>query len=107
MVKIIIRLLRIGALLGLSIVLLFLALVMPTWPTKAKLCKDVEQYLPKAECMQLENHVEIVKRAFPEGKVSTSDVKSALREYLHNERPDHVWSSRSILPECKAHRLSF
>lgn len=84
-VKMLFKLYKIIAILVLSIVLLFLALVMPTWPTKAKLCQDVEQYLPKAECMQLENHVEIVKRAFPEGDVSSSDVKSALGEYLHDE----------------------
>ncbi len=34
-----------------------------------------------------ENGLEIVKLAFPEGAVSSSDVKSALGEYLYAEYP--------------------
>ena len=64
------------------LLLLMLGLTKPTWPSKAQLCRDVESFLPKAECMRQENALAIVKRAFPEGEVSSSDVKSALGKYL-------------------------
>jgi hypothetical protein len=75
------------AILFLSLVLLILGLTKPTWPSKIRLCRNVESYLPKAECIRQENALEIVKRAFPEEQVSSSDVKSALGEYLHAEYP--------------------
>jgi len=79
------KILKIIAMLTLGLVLLILVLFWPVWPSKAKLCQDVKDYLPKAKCMQLNNAVEIVMQAFPEGEVTSSDVKGALGEYLHNE----------------------
>ena len=69
------------------LLLLILGLTKPTWPSKAQLCRDVEGYLPNAECIQQENALAIVMRAFPEGEVSSSDVKSALGKYLQDEHP--------------------
>lgn len=79
------KVIKILAILMASLVLLILSLILPTKPSKAKLCQDVESYLPKAECIRQENALEIVKQAFPKGEVSSSDVKSALGEYLHAE----------------------
>ncbi len=70
-----------------SLILLILGLTRPTWPSKATLCQNLDRYLPKAECIRQENAVQIVKQAFPEGEVSSSDVKSTLGEYLHAEYP--------------------
>jgi hypothetical protein len=81
------KVIKILAILMVSLILLILGLTKPIWPSKAKLCQDVESYLPKAECIRQENALEIVKRAFPEGEVSSSDIKSALGEYLHAEYP--------------------
>jgi hypothetical protein len=78
---------KILTILLVSIILLILGLTKPTWPSKAKLCQNVESYLPKEECIRQENALEIVKQAFPEGEVSSSDVKSALGEYLYAEYP--------------------
>ena len=69
------------------LLLLILGLTKPTWPSKAQLCRDVEGYLPNAECIRQENALAIVMRAFPEGEVSSSDVKSALGKYLQDEHP--------------------
>ena len=79
------KVVKILAILIVSLTLLILGLTKPTWPSKSKLCQDVERYLPKADCIRQENALEIVKRAFPEGEVSSRDVKSALGEYLHAE----------------------
>lgn len=81
------KIIKIFAILILIIILIFviIGITKPTWPSKAKLCQDVEKYLPKEECINQENAVGIVKRAFPEGEVTSSDVKSALGEYLHAE----------------------
>ncbi len=78
---------KILAILTVSFVLLFICLTMPTWPSKTKLCQDVESYLPHSECIHLDNSIQIVKQAFPEGAVSSADVKGALGEYLHAEYP--------------------
>ena len=78
---------KILAILIVSLLLLILVLTRPTWPSKATLCQNLDKYLPKEECIRQENAVQIVKRAFPEGEVSSSDVKSALGEYLHAEYP--------------------
>ena len=69
------------------LLLLILGLTKPTWPSKAQLCRDVEGYLPNAECIRQENALAIVMQAFPEGEVSSSDVKSALGNYLQDEHP--------------------
>jgi len=69
------------------LLLLILGLTKPTWPSKAQLCRDVEGYLPNAECIRQENALAIVMQAFPEGEVSSSDVKSALGKYLQDEHP--------------------
>jgi len=69
------------------LILLMFGLTIPNWPSKAELCRDVERYLPQDECSRQENALEIVKRAFPEGGVSSSDVKGALGKYLHREYP--------------------
>jgi hypothetical protein len=79
------KLIKILAILIVSLGLLILGLTTPTWPSKAKLCQDLESYLPEAECIRQENTFQIVKRAFPEGEVLSSNVKSALGEYLHAE----------------------
>jgi hypothetical protein len=79
------KIVKILAVLALSLVLLIYVLTMVTWPNKARLCRDVQDFLPKEECLRLENAVEIVKRAFPEGRVTTGDVKGALGEYLYAE----------------------
>ena len=79
------KMLKILAILMVSLSLLILGLILPIWPSKAQLCRDVESFLPKAECMRQENAVRIVERAFPEGEVSSSDVKSALGKYLQYE----------------------
>jgi hypothetical protein len=79
------KMIKMLAILLVSLIFLILVLTLPTRPSKVQLCRDVEGYLPKAECMKQENAVQIVKRAFPEGEVSSSDVKSALGEYLHAE----------------------
>ncbi len=42
---------KILAILIVSLVLLFLGLKIPTWPSKARLCWDLENYLPKEECV--------------------------------------------------------
>ena len=81
------KVLKILAILMVSLSLLILGLIFPVWPSKAQLCWDVERFLPKAECMRQENALAIVKRAFPEGDVSSSDVKSALGKYLQYEYP--------------------
>lgn len=81
------KVLKILAILIVCLLLLMLGFTKPTWPSKAQLCRDVERFLPKAECMRQENALAIVKRAFPEGEVSSSDVKSALGKYLQYERP--------------------
>src|SRR5688572_17672066 len=65
----------------------FLILFGTTWPSKTELCQDLESYLPKTECIRLEDSLEIVQRAFPEGEVSSSDIRGALGEYLHAEYP--------------------
>ena len=69
------------------LLLLILGLTKRTWPSKAQLCRDVEGYLPNAECIRQENALAIVMQAFPEGEVSSSDVKSALGKYLQDEHP--------------------
>lgn len=81
------KMLKILGVLFLSLVLLFLGVTGQTRPSKSKLCKVLESYLPIAECLQMGNALEIVKRAFPEGEVYTTDVKGALGEYLHAEYP--------------------
>ena len=69
----------------LSLVFLIVGLTEPVWPSKVKLCQDLENYISKAECINLDSRIAIVKRAFPEGKTSASDVRSALGEYLQEE----------------------
>ncbi len=81
------KLIKILAILIVSLVLLFLGLTIPTWPSKARLCRDVESYLPREECSRLKSTSEIVYRAFPKGEVSSNDVKGALGKYLHEEHP--------------------
>ena len=73
--------------LVLTLALLILSLFRTTWPSKAKLCRDLERYIPKNECTNMDNRVAILKRAFPEGKTSSSDVRNALGEYLYAEYP--------------------
>ena len=40
------KVVKILAILIVSLTLLILGLTKPTWPSKAKLCQDVERYLP-------------------------------------------------------------
>ena len=70
-----------------SLALVFVGLTAPTWPNKARLCRDVQDYLLKDECLHMENAVEIAQRAFPAGEVTSSDIKGALGEYLYAEYP--------------------
>jgi hypothetical protein len=81
------KVIKIFIILIVSLILIILGLTRPTWPSKAKLCQNVERYIPKVECILQENAVQIVKSAFPEGEVSSSDVKSTLGEYLYAEYP--------------------
>jgi len=81
------KVVKILTILTAILVLLFLVLFLPAWPSKARLCQDVESYLSKAECIRQDNALEIVKLAFPEGEVSSSDVKGALGKYLYAEYP--------------------
>ena len=81
------KVIKLLPILMVSLILIIFVLTLPTWPSKSNLCKDVESFLPKTECMRQENAVQIIRQAFPEGGVSSSDVKSALGKYLHAEYP--------------------
>jgi|APFre7841882724_1041349.scaffolds.fasta_scaffold121843_2 hypothetical protein len=81
------KILKILSVLLLGLVLLYYGLTAPTWPSKTRLCRDIQDFLPKDECIHMENAQEIIKRAFPEGEVTSSDVKGALEEYLYAEYP--------------------
>ncbi len=71
----------------LCILFLMVIWLWPTWPTKARLCRDVEAYLPKSQCLSLDDKFVIVNQAFPPGSTSSKDVKNALGDYLHDEYP--------------------
>ena len=73
---------KILILLVLGLVLLLAGLTMPRWPSRARLCRDVADFLPPAECRQLNSALEIVQAAFPAGAVSAAEVRSALGDYL-------------------------
>lgn len=74
-------------LLLLGLFFIGIAVTTPVWPSNAKLCQDLEPYIPKDECARLDSRIMILKRAFPNEKTSSSDVKSALGAYLHTEYP--------------------
>jgi len=78
---------KILSVLLLSLVLLNYVLTVLTWPSKAKLCRNVQDYLSIDECLKMENAVGIVQRAFPEGEVTSGDVNGALGEYLFAAYP--------------------
>ena len=67
------------------IILFGVIVIDPSWPTKSMLCRDVEMYIPRDECLELKDKFAILDRAFPIGSTSSSDVKSALGDYLDDE----------------------
>jgi len=69
----------------LSIAVLIYGMLWPTWPSKARLCRDIESFIPKAECVNIKYRIEIIKRAFPEGTTTQKDVENALGEYLQEK----------------------
>jgi hypothetical protein len=76
------------------IVVLFLGILacivifsLPSWPSKAQLCRDVEAYIPKDQCLKLNDRFLIIEQAFPAYSTSSDDVKNALGDYLHDEYP--------------------
>jgi hypothetical protein len=73
--------------LSLTLLALTLSLFRRTSPSKARLCQDLESYIPQNECTDIDSRVAILKRAFPEGKTSSNDVKNALGAYLNVEYP--------------------
>ena len=68
-----------------GIILLYYGLALPTWPSKTRLCRDLESYITRSECMRLEDRYEIVEQAFPIGITSEADVRKTLGEYFHAE----------------------
>ncbi len=81
------KIVRFLVILFLVIILLFLGLTQPVWPSKNKLCQDLESHIQRKECVHLDNRIAIIRRAFPEGETSSSDVKKALGAYLNAEYP--------------------
>ncbi len=72
--------------ISLFCVFLYVAIyVDPTWPTKARLCQDVEMYIPLEECLGLEDKSAILHQAFPIGSTTSNDVKGTLGAYLYDE----------------------
>ncbi len=77
-------------LLALSLICIIIFIVLsiwPSWPTKARLCRDVEAYIMRSECLTLDDKFAILDRAFPVGSTSSEDVKNALGDYLHDKVP--------------------
>lgn len=88
-----ILLIPIFILLGLAIIVI--GLTFPTWPSKSKLCHTLEGYISFGECIKMDNRVEMIHNAFPEGKATSEDVRSALGEYLA-EQKNTVYGSLEV-----------
>jgi hypothetical protein len=73
--------------LFLGIIFLCLVLYVPTWPSKTKLCQNLESFIPIAECLNLDSRIDIIKKAFTVGETSSVDIKSSLGDYIHEEYP--------------------
>ena len=81
------KLLKTLIIVSTSISLVFL--LWSRWPSEPQLCRDLESYLPKTDCLSLENRFVILERAFPIGIATSDQVRGALGEYLvdENSRP--------------------
>ena len=79
------RWVKIYAFLSFLVISLCLGMLLPSWPSKARLCRDLESHIPVTECMALDHRAAIVEQAFPIGTTSTETVKSAIGDYLHDE----------------------
>lgn len=73
------------ALLFLFLLISVICLIWPTWPSINKLCTDVDEFIPRGECLALDNRFSIIEHAFSKGTTSSEEIRRVFNEYLQDE----------------------